>query len=465
MRQRCSAARIGQSRRISDLRGGSLPSPFRITGAAGARTVALLLVVYHAAAADSPSPAAGDSSAPVSAGTLSDSSGSVFSSLKQAFSEDFKREVVRGHFDVDSSSGTHRFYCMVDARTGKPEANGVAGDPYVRPDGMTGIRNGAVAPVSCAKAEEQGSLVTSAYVLKVTPQASIRPDALAHSAPAEPSAAAMPSPQSASRTETPRTLQGPDRIDVGGVRLGMSPDQVRAVLRSRMLSNYLESTELLGSVEAAGASARGNSGSRYLNAIAAWTAPDSDGEGGTVDDGESYEVMFTPVPGKERVMAVVHSVAYSPSRAIRTSALQRGLAAKYGGYAGAGGVTDSPTWRLQRDGVIAPGDACSRRGIFGGIAALLPQTAVSHNLALRTTPEEFHYQIERCGLAIITADQTAAAGDASAQDRLVVQYTVTAYSPSIAFDGATAAAQLIQAPTAPDAKTGGGSREASTPNL
>lgn len=472
MRRRSPAARIGRSRPVPDLRtGGPLPSPNRTAGIAIVCGTALLLIARAAASGEPPAPADSASSPSASAGTVSDSAGSVFSSLKQAFSEDFKREVIRGHIDVDSSSGTHRFYCLVDARTGKPEDNGVAGEPYVRPDGMTGIRNGAVAPVSCPKAEQQGSLVTTGYTLKLKMQAQTPGvDTIAKAAPAPPPTSptvALPAAPAASRpaAETSRTRSSPDRIDVAGIRLGMSPDQVRAVLRSRALANYLESTESLAMFGTTAGAGHGVSASRYVNEIAAWTSLGAASADAVSDDGESYEVMFTPVPGKERVMAVVHSVGYSPPRVLRTSALQGGLAAKYGAYDESGGSSASPTWHLQSDGVLVPGDACNRRGIFGGIAALEPHTPAARNLALKTTPDEFHYQIERCGLAVVTEDQAAATGDASTHDPAIVRYTVTAYSPSIAFEGATAAAQLIQTRTGADAGARGASQEAPTPSL
>jgi hypothetical protein len=90
---------------------------------------------------------------------------SFFSSLKQAFKQDFDHEVVRGHFDVGSPPDAHRYYCLVDAKTGKRQANGVAGQPVLRADGMTGIKANAVSLYSCASAEQQGILITMGYVL------------------------------------------------------------------------------------------------------------------------------------------------------------------------------------------------------------------------------------------------------------------------------------------------------------
>jgi len=94
-----------------------------------------------------------------------ESKGGFLSSLKQAFWQHFDREVVRGHFDVGSPPNAHRFYCLVDPKTGKRETNGVGGQPVLRPDGTTGIKGGSVSFNSCAEAEQKGTLVTAGYVV------------------------------------------------------------------------------------------------------------------------------------------------------------------------------------------------------------------------------------------------------------------------------------------------------------
>ena len=106
--------------------------------------------------------------------------GSFLSSLKQAFTEDFDQEVVRGHFDVGSPPDAHRYYCLVSTKTGRSEVNGVAGQLVLRADKMTGIKGAAVAPFSCADAEQKGILVTAGYVLsgsvssKMTPASPVQ---------------------------------------------------------------------------------------------------------------------------------------------------------------------------------------------------------------------------------------------------------------------------------------------------
>jgi ketosteroid isomerase-like protein len=138
------------------------------------------------------SSAAGDGQSPAPTGNF-------FSSLKQAFKQDLDREVVRGHFDVGSPPDAHRYYCLVDAKTGKGETNGVAGEPVLRKDGMTGIKAGAVSFYSCVTAEQQGILVTTGYTLSqgIRSKAAAAPPA----SPTPPAPAASPALREAKAPE------------------------------------------------------------------------------------------------------------------------------------------------------------------------------------------------------------------------------------------------------------------------
>jgi hypothetical protein len=373
---------------------------------------------------------------------------SFFSSLKQAFRQDFDREVVRGHFDVGSPPDVHRYYCLVDAKTGKREPSGVAGEPVPRADGMTGIKGSAVSLYSCLSAEQQGTLVTDGYVLIAA--------AAGNSAPA-------PAVQKQSRAPALPEVS-PDKVDVAGVRLGMSPDEVRVVLKSKKLLNYYESTQSLNQVDStADAAAK----QRYVNVVAAWTPPASvPADDAPGQSGESYEVLFTPVPGRERAMAIVHSAAYSAASAVREATLANGLVKKYGGFSESNDLPASPTWRIQSGGNVLVGDSCNRRALFGGLGGLSVEPAIRPNIALKTTPDEFRFQIERCGVAIVTEDHATANGDAAREDRIITRFTVTAYSPAIGFEGATTAAQLIQSAGAGIHKAGASRpRDQATPNL
>jgi hypothetical protein len=360
------------------------------------------------------------------------------SSLKQAFSQDFDHDVVRGHFDVGSPPDSHRYYCLVDPKTGKRPPNGVAGEPAVRADGMTGIKVSAVSLYSCASAEQQGLLVDAGYVSKSPAVRAVAPPA----PPAPP--APTPAPPLPAVAAPPSGVP-PDGIDIAGVHLGMSPDEVRSVLRSRMLRDFYESTAVLVRPEPAGGGVQPIPGGRFVNVLAAWT-PAAGGSGAPDrDDSEFYEVMFTPVPGRERAMAIVHSAAYSASHGVRESTLENALAKKYGGSSGSVDWADGPTWRVQSGGAVQSGDACRRRGIVGGLGALKFGESAPLNLALTTPPEEFRYQIDHCGVAIITEEHVTRGRGASDGERLVSRFTVTAYGPSIGMEGAAAAGRLVQA--------------------
>ncbi|HUJ52847.1 MAG TPA: alpha/beta hydrolase, partial [Steroidobacteraceae bacterium] len=126
-----------------------------------------LLVTARSVGADPPAgtPGGGVAAGPVAA-QAADIKQDYFASVKQGFEEDLKREVVRGHFDVGTAPSTHRYYCLIDPKTGKTEKNGVAGEVFVRADGMTALKSAAVSPMSCADAEQKGFLVTSGYTVK-----------------------------------------------------------------------------------------------------------------------------------------------------------------------------------------------------------------------------------------------------------------------------------------------------------
>jgi hypothetical protein len=379
-----------------------------------------------------------DGGAPQSEAPKSLPEGSVFSSLQQSFKENPAELAVRGHFDLGAPPHMLRYYCLVNTKTGSGDKFAVRGDLVSRPGGITGITHIAVSLYTCADAQQQGLLVTTGYVLGVT-AARVTAPAPKAQVPAE----IPPPPPVAAAT----SLDGsPSRIDVAGVKLGMSPDEVRAVLKSKKLLDYDESAETLSYLDSAKGVMQPIANGRFVNVIAAWTPPPPASAGGSFQvDGESYEVMFTPDPGKERAMAIVHSVGYSPANAIHETALESGLVNKYGGFGGSNDLPEAPTWRLQSGGSVQVGDSCNRRGIFGGLGELKAGKTARENLALKGSSEDFRSQIDRCGIAIVTEDHFTANGGALRADRLVTRFTVTAYSPSIASDGARAAADLIQA--------------------
>jgi hypothetical protein len=399
--------------------------------------------------------------------------GNFFSTLTQAFKQDFEHQVVRGYFDVGSPpDSVHRYYCVVDSRTGKRQANGVEGEPFRRPDGMTGIKGTAVSVYSCTGAEQQARLVTTGYVLigaaattadapPASPPSATAPastTAPAGSTAAATSAAATRAASSASASVVAGSSAY--RVDVAGVKLGMSIEEVRVILKAKKWPDYHESPQTLGHLDPANATAPPAKGARFVNVIAAWTPPE-DG------DGEAYEIIFTPVPGRERAMAIIHSVVYPPGHAVPLGSLTSALEKKYGGYTGSNALPAAPTWRIQNNGAVQLGDSCKRRDVVGGLADVGAGKANRPNLALQTPPSEFRYQIDLCGVAIVTEDHVVANDTAPGGAGAVTRYTITAYSPSLGFEGSTAAAQLLQAGAgrATDARDAMPSRNAAVPIL
>lgn len=383
----------------------------------------------------------------------------LFSSIKQSLKQG-DQEVVRGHFDLGSPPNVHRYFCLVDPKSGAVEPNGVLGDTLARADGMTGIKTSAVSLYRCAKAEQQGILVTEGYVLTGraalgVARAQQQAGRLSAQSPPPPPPTPVPAavaPSAPALTAAPAGASSlapaPDTIapvDVSGVKIGMSLDEARAVLKSKKLPEYKEWTETLSYIDGGKGAAQPVPNGRFVNVIATWSAPTTRDSSKLDSAGEAFEVMFTPDPGQERVMAIVHSVGYPVPRAIHESSLEDGLVKKYGGFSAAADLPQSPTWRIQSTGHVAVGDACKRRGSFGGLGELDLSGAARENFALRKSLEEFRYQIDRCGSAVVTEDHAIANGGALPEDRLVTRYTVTAYSPVLAYEGARVAARLIEA--------------------
>jgi hypothetical protein len=423
----------------------------RLTRCNASRITAIgLLISLQSGYALCADPPAGAQASPSADSSLNDGpktlpQASFFSSVKQSIRMGYDHEVVRGHFELGVPPNKHRYYCLVDTKTHSKEPNGVLGEPMAQPDGTTGLKIDSVSLFACNDAEKQGMLVTTGYLLNFPAPAAVSsppaPPAPPAPAPAPVPLAASPPVQTAAPAVT-RPEVSLQSIDVAGVKLGMTLDEVRAVLKAKRLREFTESTETLSYLDSTKGAMQSIAGGRFVNVIAAWTPPTA---GGAIDaDGESYEVMFTPVPGKEHAMAIVHSVGYSPANAVREIALEEGLVKKYGGFAESNNLPESPTWRFQIAGNVQVGDPCNRRELFGGLGGLNGAIKSRANIALKKSPDEFRFQIDHCGAAIVTEDHATANAGALSTDRLVTRFTVTAYSPPIALEGYQSAAQLIQ---------------------
>lgn len=409
---------------------------------AGAVSVVLLCGGHPAALADTP---------PITDAGVQKSlpQDSILSSVKQSLNQDVEHDVVRAHFELGDAPNVRRYYCLISTKTGKREPNGVLGEIDPRPDGMIAVKNSSVSMYSCTKAEQAGMLVTTGYIFNGAPVVAAVPASKAQPAVEAPTptlavAASVPSATPAAGAAPERVVISVTQIDIAGLRLGMSPDEVRAVLKAKKLLDYNESAETLSSLDSAKGVMQLIANGRFVNVIAAWTPPPSSTAADNFQvDGESFEVMFTPVPGKERVMGIVHTIGYTPPNAVREIALESGLIKKYGGFA-PNDLPQSPTWRIQSSGFVQVGDSCNGRGTFGGLGGLNGANGARENLVLKRGAEDLKSLVERCGVAILTEDHFTANGGALREDRLVTRFTMSAYSPDIALEGAKSATQLIQ---------------------
>jgi len=396
--------------------------------------------------ADAPAPqGAAVANAPADAGepkTLPQDG--LFSSIKQSLREG-DQEIIRGHFEVGSPPNVHRYYCLMDPKSHRREPNGVVGEPISRSDGMTGIKSSAVSLYRCDKAEQQGMLVTAGYTVP-TPSApapataAAIPPPPAQPAPAPPSSAPSAPAVPAAPPVVSRFSSG--MVDISGVRLGMSADEVRTVLKSKNLRDPHEWSENLSYRDETGRTQPVPNGS-FVNVMAASSAGPAAADGDYETNGESFEVMFTPVPGHERVMAIVHTVGYSTANAVHESALENGLIEKYGGVVGGGGLPQSATWLYRAGGTVTVGDSCGRRDVLGGLGSLRA-TSARENIALHRATEELDFEVQHCGIAIVTEDHHTANGGALRGDRMITRYTVTAYSPILAQEGAVQAEKILR---------------------
>ena len=197
----------------------------------------------------------------------------LFSSIKQSLREG-DQEIIRGHFEVGSPPNVHRYYCLMDPKSHRREPNGVVGEPISRSDGMTGIKSSAVSLYRCDKAEQQGMLVTAGYTVP-TPSApppttaAAMPPPPVQPAPAPPSSAPSAPAVPAAPPVVSRFSSG--MVDISGVRLGMSADEVRTVLRSKNLRDHNEWSENLSYRDETGKTQPVPNGS-FVNVMAASNA-------------------------------------------------------------------------------------------------------------------------------------------------------------------------------------------------
>jgi uncharacterized protein (TIGR02246 family) len=206
-----------------------------------------LVSLAGAALADPPSTPAAPS------GSTAGDHGGFFSSLKQAFSQNVGREVVWAHFDVGTPPDTHRFYCLLDPKSGKREPNGVAGEPFLRPDGTTGLKAPGISPVSCADAEQKGLLTTAGYKVNTSSGNAAAPARAPAAAPAAAAAPASAPAAAAAPAPAPATAAAPaGAAAAGGATAAAATAGAPAAAPAR--AAHPQDSELRAQMEAANAS-------------------------------------------------------------------------------------------------------------------------------------------------------------------------------------------------------------------
>lgn len=117
--------------------------------------------------------------------------------------------------------------------------------------------------------------------------------------------------------------------DVTGLRIGMTPDQTRPIIKSRVLisdslqKSYTEKMAALGfNVPAQGVSGAVPNG-KYLNALTV------DG-GSDVITRHQLAVVFAPVPGHEEIVSVRREVVFPADKKPNYDVFEKTLTEKYG---------------------------------------------------------------------------------------------------------------------------------------
>jgi hypothetical protein len=245
-------------------------------------------------------------------------------------------------------------------------------------------------------------------------------------------------------------------VDIVGLKLGMSVDEVRTALKSQNLGKYKEWTQNLAyqdeTMAATGSTMRPVSNGSYINVIAAWrpSPPLVD----YIGEGESFLVVFTPVPGNERAAWIRHAVGYTIAKAIRLVDLENGVAKKYGEFRRASQtvIQANPTWLLGPQGLTYTDNSFNACNVpafqtYRDLGTLEydefdNQHFANFILALRP---DFFKSNAHCGSVILKEASYVQNYQAPVDARIVTRYTVTAFSPTVALEGGVAASKLSRA--------------------
>jgi hypothetical protein len=218
---------------------------------------------------------------------------------------------------------------------------------------------------------------------------------------------------------TAQSTPAPEPLGIAGVRLGMTADEVRAVLKARKypmrefqatLSYMDKVTQLPVHIP----------DSIFINTMVQ-TGPRTRGE-----PVEKLRVYFSPAPGNERVVAVSHHVEYPRGREVREAALQKAFADKYGELPRNGA-------RCRVNFSVHPAETDSRD----------PKSPLPPNYVLANHDRVLDLVRNDCGPQIIEIDWNTRDPSLPPEQRVVEEHTVSIVSVQLADESLLASSKTI----------------------
>lgn len=238
--------------------------------------------------------------------------------------------------------------------------------------------------------------------------------------------------------------------DILGTKLGMTPEEVRPLIKSRRLQNYLELSQNLAYPDPVTRVAVTIPNAHILTFMLAATGNRGYGAFGSLDAAfENFSVAFTPVPGGERAVQITHHVGLTNDNALREDNFYEALIRKYGSPAKAERRNQTALWLFGKHS--GPPNYCIT---LGGMQARLDGATKDMkvveaeaapdalDLLMRSFPTGaldkvtyFAQEASTCGDAILQVRWGDPNPTAPDTDRIVTEYEIDLFGPSIAADG------------------------------
>jgi hypothetical protein len=375
--------------------------------------------------------------------------------------------------------------------------------PHGRPGFMVKVEidnckhSAAKSPVNSQSEAFIACMEKLGYKVKNTGGAPTSADGAAASGTGDASGPAMPAAgtaqgATAARVDDPNNYSYSGTIDIGGLRVGMSPAEARRVLSSEKLTNYdeftLPLTYTIGTSTAAVDSFGGNAktievpGSTFLSVILTDNRPPYQKSAtakylypGAVDMSTSkaahnyyedvngkmeyFSADFSPIRGQEILIGISHGVSYDwreNHRGMLLSDFSKGFASKYGVEVPPLGSDGSQfaVWN-----VSTPEHKvlwANSRGNQGCSLYTLPvrvvpgsyekKKAVGGNFAVESVKSGHMGQTyKNCGAEMLYLKWKVGNPNDPTDHQIVTEYTVGVFSPSLSLVGTNRAFEVIQA--------------------